>query len=121
MVWDTISYLGRSNLLRIEDNLNGNRYVREVLQPEVVPFLPTHPTSPWSVYSPDMSPIPHVWYLVGRRLVRDLRPAASKDEFLMRMQAIWDSLPQANIQNLFDSMLRHIAALTAALSGNTKY
>ncbi|PRD34954.1 UNVERIFIED_CONTAM: Transposable element Tcb2 transposase [Trichonephila clavipes] len=76
---------------------------------------------PWSVYSPDMSPIPHVWYLVGRRLVRDLRPAASKDEFLMRMQAIWDSLPQANIQNLFDSMLRRIAALTAALSGNTKY
>ncbi|GFY09331.1 transposable element Tc1 transposase [Trichonephila clavipes] len=39
MVWGAISYHGRSSLLRIEGNLNSNRYVREVLQPEVVPFL----------------------------------------------------------------------------------
>ncbi|GFT33568.1 transposable element Tc1 transposase [Trichonephila clavipes] len=31
MVWGVISYHGRSNLLRIEGNLNSNRYVREVL------------------------------------------------------------------------------------------
>ncbi|GFT70822.1 transposable element Tcb1 transposase [Trichonephila clavipes] len=35
MVWGVISYHGRSNLLRIEDNLNSNRYVHEVLQPEI--------------------------------------------------------------------------------------
>ncbi|GFW30471.1 transposable element Tc1 transposase [Trichonephila clavipes] len=39
MFWGAISYHGRSNLLRIEDNLNSNKYVREVLQPEVIPFL----------------------------------------------------------------------------------
>ncbi|GFU86785.1 transposable element Tc1 transposase [Trichonephila clavipes] len=39
MVWGMNSYYGRSNLLRIEDNLNSNRYVHEVLQPGVVPFL----------------------------------------------------------------------------------
>ncbi|GFX95375.1 uncharacterized protein TNCV_3684271 [Trichonephila clavipes] len=39
MVCNAISYRGRSNLLRIERNLNSNRYVREVLQPEVVPFV----------------------------------------------------------------------------------
>ncbi|GFT37230.1 disintegrin and metalloproteinase domain-containing protein 33 [Trichonephila clavipes] len=39
MVWGVISYHERSNLLRIEDNHNSNRYVREVLQPDVVPFL----------------------------------------------------------------------------------
>ncbi|GFV84640.1 transposable element Tc1 transposase [Trichonephila clavipes] len=39
MVWGAISYHGRSNLLRFEGNLNSNRYVHEVLQPEVVPFL----------------------------------------------------------------------------------
>ncbi|GFW39020.1 transposable element Tcb1 transposase [Trichonephila clavipes] len=39
MVWGAISYHGRANLLRIEGNLNSNRYVREVLQLEVVPFL----------------------------------------------------------------------------------
>ncbi|GFT80391.1 uncharacterized protein TNCV_2184491 [Trichonephila clavipes] len=41
--------------------------------------------------------------LVGRRFARDPRPAASKDEVLLRIQAIWNSLPQADIQNLFDS------------------
>ncbi|GFV46309.1 uncharacterized protein TNCV_3231981 [Trichonephila clavipes] len=39
MVRGAISYHGRSNLQRIESNLNNNRYVREVLQPDVVPFL----------------------------------------------------------------------------------
>ncbi|PRD31712.1 UNVERIFIED_CONTAM: tc3a [Trichonephila clavipes] len=39
MVWGLISYHGRSNLLRIEGNLNSNGYVREMLQPDVVSFL----------------------------------------------------------------------------------
>ncbi|GFW11781.1 transposable element Tc1 transposase [Trichonephila clavipes] len=39
MVWDAISYHGRSNFLRIVGNLNSNRYVRQVLQPKFVPFL----------------------------------------------------------------------------------
>ncbi|GFV94792.1 hypothetical protein TNCV_1027901 [Trichonephila clavipes] len=41
----------------------------------------------WPAYSPDMSPIEHVWDLVGRRLARDPRPAASKDELLLRIQS----------------------------------
>ncbi|GFU63418.1 transposable element Tcb2 transposase [Trichonephila clavipes] len=34
-----ISFYGRSNLLRFVGNLNSNRYVHEVLQPEVIFFL----------------------------------------------------------------------------------
>ncbi|GFX72346.1 uncharacterized protein TNCV_1253001 [Trichonephila clavipes] len=48
--------------------------------------------------------IEHLWDLVGRRLVRDPRPEASKDELLMRIQAIWNSLPLADIQNLCNSL-----------------
>ncbi|GFW29687.1 transposable element Tcb2 transposase [Trichonephila clavipes] len=48
-------------------------------------------------YSSDMSLIEYVWDLVGRRLARDPRPRASKDELLLRIQAIWNSLPQADI------------------------
>ncbi|GFT29185.1 transposable element Tcb2 transposase [Trichonephila clavipes] len=55
---------------------------------------------PWPAYSPDMSPTEHMRDLVGRRLARDTYPAASKDELLQRMQAIWNYLPQADIQNL---------------------
>ncbi|GFU91863.1 hypothetical protein TNCV_3192491 [Trichonephila clavipes] len=43
-----------------------------------------------------MTPIEHVGYLVGRRLARDPRPAASKDELLLCIQAIWNFLPQAD-------------------------
>ena len=39
MIWGAISYHGRFNLLLIKGNLNINRYVREVLTPEVVLFL----------------------------------------------------------------------------------
>ncbi|GFX41422.1 transposable element Tc1 transposase [Trichonephila clavipes] len=66
-----------------------------------------------------MSPIEHVWDLVGRRLARDPRPAASKDELLLRIQIIWNSLPQADIQNLIDSMPRLIETLYAARGGHT--
>lgn len=148
MVWGAISYHGRSQLLRIVGNLNSNRYIGEVLEPEVVPFLQGIPGAifqqdnarphvarnvqdffsaehiqllPWPPYSPDMSPIEHVWDFVGRRLARDPRPTSSTDELWIRIQATWNALPQADIQNLFDSMPRRIAALISAHGGHTKY
>ncbi|GFX19073.1 transposable element Tcb1 transposase [Trichonephila clavipes] len=57
----------------------------------------------------------------GRRLACDPHPAASKEELLLRVQAMWNSLPQADIQNPFDSMPRRIAALIAARGCYTKY
>ncbi|GFV25833.1 transposable element Tcb2 transposase [Trichonephila clavipes] len=101
MVWGAISYYERSNLLRI-----GAQHIQ---------------LFPWSAYSPDMLLIEHVKDLVGRRLARDPRPAASKDELMLCIQAIWNSLPQANIQNLFNSMPRRIAGLIAVRGGYTKY
>lgn len=148
MVWGAIAYHGRSQLLRIVGNLNSNRYISEVLQPQAVPFLQSLPGAvfqqdnarphiartvqsffatrqvqllPWPAYSPDMSPIEHVWDFVGRRLARDPRPVASADELWVRIQTIWNALPQADIQNLFDSMPRRVAALIAARGGYTKY
>ncbi|GFW28319.1 transposable element Tcb1 transposase [Trichonephila clavipes] len=148
MVWGAISYNGRSNLLRIVGNLNSNKYVHEVLQPEVVPFFQGIPGAifqednahlhvaktvrdfcltqhmqlfPWPAYSLDMSSIEHVWDLFVRRFAHDPHPAASKDELFLRIQAIWNSFSQADIQNLFDSMPRRIAALIAARVGYTKY
>ncbi|PRD27134.1 UNVERIFIED_CONTAM: tc1a [Trichonephila clavipes] len=136
------------HLLRMAGNLNRNRYVHAVPQPEVVSFLQGIPGAifqqdsvhphvaktvrdfcsdqhmqllPCPVYSSDMSPIEHVWDLVGRCLARDRRPATSKNELLWCIQAMWNSLPQADIQNLFDSMPCRIAAIIAAHGCYTKY
>ncbi|GFV32814.1 transposable element Tc1 transposase [Trichonephila clavipes] len=69
-----------------------------------------------------MSPIEHEWdIVVGGRLARDLRPVVSTDELWLRIQTIWNTLPQADIQNLFNSMPRRVAALIAVRGGHTKY
>ena len=58
--------------------------------------------------------------LVPWNLAFDPRSATSKDELWLRIQAVWNYLPQAGIQNLFESIPRRIEALIAARSGYTK-
>ncbi|GFV16397.1 hypothetical protein TNCV_1525431 [Trichonephila clavipes] len=122
MVWGVISYDERFNLLRIvgipgaifqQNNARPHvaKTVRDIYSAQHMEFLPL------PVYSPDTLPIVHVWDLLGRRLARDPCPAVSKDEFLLRIQAIWNSLLQADVQILFDSMLRCIATFLAARGG----
>ena len=43
MVWGAIEYNMRYRLLRTEGNVNSNRYIREILQPEVLPLLQATP------------------------------------------------------------------------------
>ena len=62
-----------------------------------------------------------MWDLVVLQLACDPHPVALKDELWLCIQAIWHSLPQADIQNLLDSMLRRIATLIAAHGDYTKY
>ena len=76
---------------------------------------------PQPAYSADILLIEHVWDLVGRRLARVPRPAASKHELWLRIQAILHSLPLADFQIVFDSMPPRIAALIEARGVYTKY
>ncbi|GFW82234.1 uncharacterized protein TNCV_3817151 [Trichonephila clavipes] len=57
----------------------------------------------------------------GRRLAREPRPAASKDELLLPILEIWSSLSQADIQNMFDSMTRRIEAFIVVRGGYIEY
>ena len=75
---------------------------------------------PWPAYSPNISPIEHVWDLIVWRLAHDSHPAAPKDELRLHIQAIWNYIQQAVIQNLFYSMPSRIAALISACGGYTK-
>ena len=68
-----------------------------------------------------MLSIEHMWDIVGRRLARDPHISASKDDLWLRIQAIWNSLPQADLEKLFGSMPYRTATFIAARGGYTKH
>ncbi|UYV66228.1 Transposase [Cordylochernes scorpioides] len=93
MVWGAIAHDSRSPLLRIQGTMTAQRYVDDVLRPVTLPYLQGVPNAlyqqdnarphtarisqqalqdvqmlPWPPYYPDLSPIEHVWDIIGRRL-----------------------------------------------------
>ena len=147
MVWGAIHSRGRTELLVLNGNLNAQRYVEEVLQPEVVPYVQGHDltfqqdnarphaallaqdflrdnavrTLPWPAYSPDLSPIEHLWDLIDRRLrSRDPRPQTVL-QLRLAIQEEWDNIPQAIIAHLISSMTRRCRAAYDAFCGHTRY
>ena len=78
-------------------------------------------TQPWPAYSPDLSPIEHLWDLIYRRLrSRDLGPQTVL-ELRLAIQEEWDNIPQVIIARLISSMPRRCRAVHDAFGGHTRY
>ncbi len=101
MVWAGICYEQCTQVHFIDGILNAQRYRNEILRPIVVPFIHDHhlmlqhdnaqphvarictqfleaeniPVLAWPAYSPDMSPLEHVWKALDRR-IRQRVPSA---------------------------------------------
>lgn len=147
MVWAGIASGYRTRVHFIEGNLNARRYRDEVLTPIVVPFIRQHDVIfqqdnarphvarlctqfleaegiqvlDWPPYSPDMSPIEHLWDVLDRR-VRDRVPVPGNVQQLRdAITEEWDNIPQATIDNLINSMRRRCTALRDANGGHTRY
>ncbi|UYV78465.1 hypothetical protein LAZ67_16001513, partial [Cordylochernes scorpioides] len=137
MVWGAIAYDSRSPLLRIQGTMTAQRYVDDVLRPMTLPYLQGVPNAlyqqdnarphtarisqqtlqdvqmlPWPPYSPDLSPIEHVWDIIGRRL-HALPQPRSEDELWQMVEREWRAIPQDAIRTLIDSLPRRAAACIA--------
>ncbi|UYV70424.1 Transposase [Cordylochernes scorpioides] len=145
MVWGAIAYDSRSPLLRIKGTMTAQRYVDDVLRPVTLPYLQGVPNAlyqqdnarphtarisqqalqdvqmlPWPPYSPDLSPIEHVWDIIGRRL-HALPQPRSEDELWQMVEREWRAIPQDAIRTLIDSLPRRVAACIAVRGGPTCY
>ena len=76
---------------------------------------------PWPAYSPDMSPIEHVWDFIGQRLARTADGDHNKNELWLQVEEIWNAIPQNYIQSLYDSIPRRVQVLITQRGGHTKY
>ncbi|UYV69340.1 hypothetical protein LAZ67_6003272, partial [Cordylochernes scorpioides] len=137
MAWGAIAYDSRSTLLRIQGTMTAQRYVDDVLRPVTLPYLQGVPNAlyqqdnarphtarisqqalqdvqmlPWPPYSPDLSPIEHVWDIIGRRL-HALPQPRSEDELWQMVEREWRAIPQDAIRTLIDSLPRRVAACIA--------
>ncbi|UYV64751.1 K02A2.6-like [Cordylochernes scorpioides] len=143
MVSGAIAYDSRSPLLRIQGTMTAQRYVDDVLRPVTLPYLQGVPNAlyqqdnarphtarisqqalqdvqmlPWPPYSPDLSPIEHVWDIIGRRL-HALPQPRSEDELWQMVEREWRAIPQDAIRTLIDSLPRRVAACIAVRAMNS--
>ncbi|GFV09806.1 transposable element Tcb2 transposase [Trichonephila clavipes] len=105
MIWGAIAYNTRSTLVLIRGTMTAQRYVRDILQPHVLPLMQRLPgaifqqdnarlhtarvsqdclltvtTLPWPSLSPDLSPIEHI------HLGRQVGHPTSLNELEARLQ-----------------------------------
>ncbi len=143
MVWAGVCYGQRTQVHFIDGILNAQRYRDEILRPIVVPFIHDHhlmlqhdnarphaarictqfleaeniPVLVWPAYSPDMSPIKHVWDALDRRIWQRVLVPANILELRTATEEEWTNIPQTTINNLINSMWRRCVELHEANGG----
>ncbi|UYV66798.1 Transposase [Cordylochernes scorpioides] len=147
--WHRVVFSDESRFCLSSDSRRGTmtaqRYVDDVLRPVTLPYLQGVPNAlyqqdnarphtarisqqalqdvqmlPWPPYSPDLSPIEHVWDIIGRRL-HALPQPRSEDELWQMVEREWRAIPQDAIRTLIDSLPRRVAACIAVRGGPTCY
>ncbi|ROL53104.1 Transposable element Tc1 transposase [Anabarilius grahami] len=91
------------------------RICTQFLEAENIPVLA------WPAYSPDMSPIKHVWDALDRRIRQRVPVPANIQQLRTAIEDEWTNIPQATINNLINSMRRRCVGLREANGGYTRY
>ncbi|GFW23701.1 transposable element Tcb1 transposase [Trichonephila clavipes] len=123
MVLGGIRYHSRTPLVRIAGTLNSQRYISEVLEPVVLPYLQglavtnLYGTFPLiflgvflgNIYS-RLFPINSKKKYGIFKLDKITPQGATSDQLWQRVEAAWSAVLQEHIQRLFESMSRRVAA-----------
>lgn len=148
MVWGAIAYGSRSQLVFIQATMNAQRYIDEVIEPHIIPYLQQledplfqqdnatpHVARisinrfeeanvnilPWPPKSPDLSPIEHVWDIMGRKIRNLANPPQTLIALRHELQVAWDTIPQEDIDHLIESMPRRVRECVTNRGGSTHY
>ena len=147
MVWGGISHGVKSLLIVVPGNLTAVRYRDEILRPIAVALVQQHQMTfqhdnarplvarvcqdflannnivplDWPPYSPDLSPIEHLW----DELDRHVRRRRIIPDILGQLQTAlleeWENIPMRKINALVNSMQMRIRAVINARGGHTRY
>ena len=151
MVWGCISHDCKLDLITIQGNLTGDQYIRDVLQPVVVPHFDNHPLAtrpvymddnarphrsravtaylqseavtsvPWPAMNPDLNPIEHIWDMLGRRIHAREPLVQNIRQLEAALHREWQQLTQQDIRRLTGGMWRRVEAVIQARGGYTRY
>jgi len=151
MVWGCISHDWKLDLVTIQGNLTGDQYIRDVLQPVVIPHFDIHPlaTRPvymedkamshrsrsviaylqseavtsvlWPAMSPNLNPIEHIWDILGSGIQVREPPVQNFRQLEAALHRTWQQLSQQDIPRLTGGMRRKVEAVIQARGGYTRY
>ena len=149
MIWASISLNGRTALVVVPGNLNGRRYIDQILRPHVVPYLRQMGQNAifqddnarphrarivdnvlqlngvqrleWPPMSPDVSCIEHVWDILGRAVNKHINQHTRLADLQRLLLQEWAAIPQRQIQRLVNSMRRRLNECCVNLGGYAHY
>ena len=105
------------NLILQQDN--ARPHVARVCQD----FLANNNIAPlaWPPYSPDLTPIEHMWDELDRRVRKRRNPPATLAQLRNALIDEWNNIPMRTVNALVNSIQRRIRTATAARGGHTRY
>ena len=147
MVCGGIAHGIKSQLIIVAGNNTAVRYRDEILRPVAVPlvqqrnlilqqdnarphvarvcqdFLANNNIAPlaWPPYSPEFTPIEHMWDELDRRVRTRRNPPATLAQLRNALIDEWNNIPMRTVNALVNSVQRRIRTATAARGGHTRY